>query len=55
MLLNACDLAVGDDVVGQGRITSIVRDDTEVDITFSYGRYVVAPDFPIWVDRKVVA
>lgn len=52
VLLTAADLIVGDDVVGQGRITSIVSDANEVDITFSYGRYVVAPDCAMWVERK---
>lgn len=32
VLLTAADLIVGDDVVGQGRITSIVSDANEVDI-----------------------
>jgi hypothetical protein len=55
LLLTAADLMVGDEIVGQGRITSIVRDDTEVAIVGVAFRCQVNPGHEIWIERMVVA
>jgi hypothetical protein len=57
LCLTAQDLKVGDEIVGQGRITSIVRDDNEVAITCGVGafHYRVAPGHEVWVEGMVGA
>ena len=51
VLINACDLSVGDQIVGQGKITSIVSDATEVVITCTHFSYTVAPEHAVWIER----
>lgn len=53
LLLNATDLIVGDEVVGQGRIVSIVRDAHEVTAVGSGFRFTTDPEHAIWVERMV--